>query len=379
LVRELSPYANNARTHSRKQVRQIANSIKRFGFNNPVLIDDKNQIVAGHGRVEAAKLLGLHAVPTVRLSHLSDADKRAYILADNKLAAKAGWDREVLAIELQGLIDLGVDVEVTGFETAEVDVILDDAREANDNSAKPEDETPDVPATAVTRPGDVWVLGQHRLVCGDCREGAVYQALLEGASAEFVFTDPPYNVKIDGNVCGLGSVRHREFAMASGEMSEAEFTKFLEDVFRQLALNTVDGSIHQTCMDWRHMSEMMAAGRQVYGEVEEPLRLEQDQCRNGQLLPVKARTGVRVEERHRRPYQQLRAWPAWPDPDERLGLCGHQHHAGWAARRVGDASNGEAGCSGRRRDQGLLTSRRAGPRPVLRQRHHSDCRRTHRP
>jgi len=267
LVRELKPYANNARTHSRKQVRQIANSIKRFGFNNPVLIDDKNQIVAGHGRVEAAKLLNLHAVPTVRLSHLSDTDKRAYILADNKLAAKAGWDREILAIELQGLIDLGVDIEVTGFEAPEVDVILDDAREANDDSAKPEDDTPDVPATAVTRPGDVWVLGQHRLVCGDCREAGIYQALLEGTPAEFVFTDPPYNVKIDGNVCGLGSVRHREFAMASGEMSEAEFTKFLEDVFRQLALNTIDGSIHQTCMDWRHMSEMMAAGRQVYGEL----------------------------------------------------------------------------------------------------------------
>ena len=263
LVRELKPYANNARTHSKKQVRQIANSIKRFGFNNPVLIDDKNQIVAGHGRVEAAKLLGLHAVPTVRLSHLSDADKRAYILADNKLAAKAGWNREILALELQGLIDLGVDIEVTGFELAEVDVVLDDAREANDNSAGPEDETPDVPATAVTRTGDVWVLGQHRLVCGDCRESTVYQALLEGASAEFVFTDPPYNVKIDGNVCGLGSVRHREFAMASGEMSEAEFTKFLEDVFRQLALNTVYGSIHQTCMDWRHMAEMLTAGHKI--------------------------------------------------------------------------------------------------------------------
>src|SRR5947208_7575589 len=110
-VRELRSYANNARTHSKKQVRQIANSIKKFGFCNPVLIDDQKQIIAGHGRVEAAKLLGIHAVPAVRLSHLSEADKRAYVLADNKLAEKAGWDREILAIELQGLIDLGVEVE----------------------------------------------------------------------------------------------------------------------------------------------------------------------------------------------------------------------------------------------------------------------------
>src|SRR5438034_11446020 len=142
LVRDLQPYSNNARTHSRKQIRQIANSIQKFGFCNPVLIDDKGQIIAGHGRVEAAKLLGLHAVPTVRLSHLSEADKRAYILADNKLAEKAGWDREILAIELQGLVDLNVDVELTGFEAAEVDIILDEAQEANGASSGPEDEAP---------------------------------------------------------------------------------------------------------------------------------------------------------------------------------------------------------------------------------------------
>src|SRR3954447_14246548 len=125
LVRELKPYPNNARTHSKKQVRKIANSIKRFGFNNPVLVDDNNQIIAGHGRVEAAKLLALHAVPTVRLSHLSEIEKRAYILADNKLALDAGWDREMLAIELQGLLELDVDIELTGFDMPEVDLILD--------------------------------------------------------------------------------------------------------------------------------------------------------------------------------------------------------------------------------------------------------------
>jgi DNA modification methylase len=268
LVRELQPYPNNARTHSKKQIRQIASSIKRFGFNNPVLIDDKNQVVAGHGRVEAAKLLGLHAVPTVRLSHLNDNDKRAYILADNKLATNAGWDREMLAIELQGLLDLDVDIELTGFEIPEIDLILDEAREAAAAPAGPEDAAPEYAAgSAVTRAGDLWILGQHRLFCGDAREPSSYEALLQGVAAEFVFTDPPYNVPIDGHVCGLGRIRHKNFAMGCGEMTEVQFTSFLESVFRCMALNTVDGSIHQTCMDWRHMGEMLAAGYKIYGEL----------------------------------------------------------------------------------------------------------------
>jgi DNA modification methylase len=267
-VHELRPYPNNARTHSKRQIRQIAKSIKKFGFCNPVLIDDGKQIIAGHGRVEAAKLLGIDAVPTCRLSHLSEADKRAYVLADNRLAEKAGWDKELLAIELQGLIELDVEVELTGFETAEVDLILDEAREANGAPSGPEDNVPECStAPAVTRTGDLWALGAHRLLCGDARDKPAYDRLLEGAKAEFVFTDPPYNVAIDGNVCGLGRIRHRDFAMACGEMSEFEFTTFLATVFERLAENSIDGSIHQICMDWRHMWEMLVAGRKAYSEL----------------------------------------------------------------------------------------------------------------
>ena len=268
LVRELRPHPNNARTHSKKQIRQIAKSIAKFGFCNPVLIDDSKQIIAGHGRVEAAKLLGIDAVPTCRLSHLSDADKRAYVLADNKLAEKAGWDRELLAIELQGLIELDVDIELTGFEMAEIDLIFEEAREAGGAPSGPEDTAPQPSLDpAVTQTGDLWLLGTHRLLCGDARDKVAYGHLLEGAKAEFVFADPPYNVAIDGHVCGLGRVRHREFAMGSGEMSEAEFTAFLEAVFGLLADNSVDGSIHQICIDWRHIWEMLGAGRAAYSEL----------------------------------------------------------------------------------------------------------------
>ena len=267
-MRELRPHPNNPRTHSKKQIRQIAKSIQQFGFCNPVLVDDAKRIIAGHGRVEAAKLLGIDAVPTVRLSHLSAADKRAYVLADNKLAEKAGWDRELLAIELQGLIELDVDIELTGFEMAEIDLILDEAREASGDAGGPEDAVSEPSLDpAVSQTGDLWLLGSHRLLCGDARDQAAYDQLLAGAKAEFAFTDPPYNVAIDGHVCGLGRIQHREFAMGCGEMSEAEFTAFLKTVFALLADNSIDGSIHQVCMDWRHIWEMLEAGRTVYSEL----------------------------------------------------------------------------------------------------------------
>src|SRR6478735_2263481 len=228
-IDSLHPYAGNARTHSKRQIRQIANSIERFGFCNPVLIDDQRQIIAGHGRVAAARLLGVDQIPTVELAHLSDAEKRAYILADNRLAEKAGWDREILAIELQALVDLDFEVELTGFETAEIDLVLEEANEAAGALPGREDETPVYSAApAVTRLGDLWELGPHRLLCADARDPASYEQILKNAKAEFVFTDPPYNVPIDGHVCGLGRIRHADFAMGCGEMSEVEFSAFLE-------------------------------------------------------------------------------------------------------------------------------------------------------
>jgi hypothetical protein len=222
-VASLKPYARNARQHSKKQVRQIINSIQRFGFTNPVLISDQGEIIAGHGRVMAAKELGLATVPTVRLSHLTATERRAYVIADNKLALNAGWDSEILAIEFQALIDLDFDLTLTGFSLAEVDLTLDQAREASPTAPEnPADRIHELSDNAVSRPGDLWLLGRHRLLCGNAIMPDAVKSLVGAEKVHLIFTDPPYNVPIDGNVCGLGSVRHREFAFASGEMTRAE-------------------------------------------------------------------------------------------------------------------------------------------------------------
>jgi DNA modification methylase len=255
---------HNARTHSPRQIKQIQRSIDHFGFTNPVLIDEAGQILAGHGRVEAAKRLGWTTVPVIPIAHLSEAQKRAYIIADNELAAKAGWDKDVLAIELQGLVDLKFDLELTGFEGGEIDIILGDRSDAQHN----EDIIPSPPAgEAVTHAGDLWQLGEHRLICADARDSVAYKQLMTGEKARFVITDPPYNVPIEGNVSGLGGVKHRNFQMASGELSPDEFTTLLRSVFILLIAYAVDGAIHQVFMDWRHLREMLDAGEGLFTEL----------------------------------------------------------------------------------------------------------------
>lgn len=233
-----------------------------------MLVTDDGEIIAGHGRVEAAKTLGWKRVPTVTLSHLSEADRRADVLADNKLALNAGWECEILAIELQGLVDLHYDVELTGFSLAETDFILDDAAQADpDGSDGTDDYVPALAATPMTRRSDLWLLGRHKLVCGDARLAEDYHALLGEERADPAFTDPPYNVQIDGHVSGLGSVRHREFAFASGEMSKGQFTNFLMESLLAIGSVIRDGAIAFVCMDWRHMGELLAAGEVAFTEL----------------------------------------------------------------------------------------------------------------
>lgn len=267
-VDALKPYPRNARTHSKKQIRQIADSIKLYGFTNPILIDDEHTILAGHGRIEAARLLALKTVPTVTLSSMTAAQKKAYILADNKLALNAGWDNELLGLELEELltIDSTFDLSATGFEIAEVDALIDGLKA--EHSGNPSDDIiPQVQKRAVSRVGDLWLLGPHKLLCGDARSEASFSALMGEERAEMVFTDAPYNVRIDGHAGGLGKARHREFAMASGEMSSGQFSNFLAEVMKNLVRFSVDGSIHFHCMDWRHLPEILAAGGEVYTEL----------------------------------------------------------------------------------------------------------------
>lgn len=266
-IAALRPWARNARTHSQKQIRQIAESIKAFGFTNPVLVDNENTILAGHGRVAAARLLEWTAVPCVRLEGMTPSQKRAYVLADNKLALNAGWDEDLLGEELSALLemDLDFDVEVTGFSIPEIDGLVE-ALNVEEPGDPEDDRLPDAAGPAMCRPGDIWRLGPHRLICGDALDPDVVRALMDGERARMVFTDPPYNVPIDGHVGGSGAIKHREFAMASGEMSREQFTAFLTQIFANLKALSVDGSIHFICMDWRHMHEMLSAGEAVYDE-----------------------------------------------------------------------------------------------------------------
>jgi DNA modification methylase len=208
-------------------------------------------------------------VPCLRVDHMSSAEKRAYVLADNKLALNAGWDEELLALELKELMeaDIAFDLSVTGFSIAEIDGLVDGLAPEEEGDPA-DDRLPDpdrVPSRC--RLGDVWRLGPHRLVCGDALNACVVEVLMDGEKAQMVFTDPPYNVAIEGNVSGLGRTRHRDFAMASGEMTREEFMSFLSTAFANLAAHSIDGSIHFVCMDWRHMGEMLQAGGANYSEL----------------------------------------------------------------------------------------------------------------
>jgi len=276
---ELKPYQGNARKHSEKQISHIAVSLSKYGFLNPIVIDEVYTVLAGHGRVQAARLLGYQTVPAILISHLTEAEKKAYVIADNRIAELAGWDKEILAIELQFLVQVSFDVEATGFSTKEIDMILD-PEEKRENDT--DDVLPEMPAvTPLSRTGYIWILGVHLIICGSATDPAAYRALMGKDRAVMVFADPPYNVKIDGHVCGLGKVKHREFGMASGEMTPEEFIDFLSQYMAQLCRYTVSGSLHFHCMDWRHLIELLTAGRENYSEYKQLIVWNKDNAGMG--------------------------------------------------------------------------------------------------
>jgi DNA modification methylase len=258
----------NSRTHSGKQIGQIANSIAAFGFTNPLLVNEEARLIAGEGRYKAAQLLGLAKVPVIVLAGLSPARQRALAIADNKIAENAGWDRGRLAIEipeLAGLLETeGLDVSILGFEAVEIDQLVTDFEE---NAADPQDSIDPtwLEDSAVSKPGDLWVLGNHRLLCGDARSAADIARLMGHRRADMAFLDPPYNVRI-GGVVGRGRTKHSEFAMASGEMSPADYVEFLGISLNAAASVSREGALHYVCTDWRHIAELLAAAKPVYGD-----------------------------------------------------------------------------------------------------------------
>jgi DNA modification methylase len=258
---ELHPSPHNARKHSKAQIRALAKSIKAFGFIAPILVDKHGNILAGHARAEAAKMLGMTQVLAVFLHHLTDAEAKAYMLADNKLADRSTWDEPKLAVQLKELSDLALefDIEATGFEAPEIDFRIQVLGEMEAANQGDDFELP--PRPAVTIPGDLWHLGDHRIYCGDALDQNSFASLLQDSKAAAVFTDPPYNVKINGNAAGHGRTSYREFAMAVGEMSEAEFTIFLTTALSNARLNVAPGALIYTCMDWRHMGEILVSAR----------------------------------------------------------------------------------------------------------------------
>ena len=260
-VTALKPDSRNARTHPKRQVEQIAASIREFGFANPVLVDPDLNIIAGHGRLLGAKSLGMSEVPTIELAGLSDGQKRALRLADNKIALGAGWDLDILRVELAELatLDLDMDLTITGFSTGEMDVLLTSKGDPDD------DVIPEVPSQPRTRAGDIWQLGEHRIGCGDGRDSAFLHAVIGDGEIDAAFLDPPYNVRINGHANARG--RHREFAMASGEMTDDQFRNFLSETLGACAAVSRNGAVHFICMDWRHMNDVSAVGASIYGDL----------------------------------------------------------------------------------------------------------------
>jgi len=267
----LRPHPDNPRTHSRKQIKQIAKSIRAFGFRGVVLIDENSMIIVGHARVKASKLLGLTEIPVLRISDLTGDQIRGLMIADNKLTDNSEWDDEFLGQNLKILADhdLDFDIEVLGFDYGEIEVRISQIELSEQGESGFEEDASVVPdidqIQAVSRPGDLWYLDGHRLICGNATSGGTYERLMESERAAVVFTDPPYNLPARdiGKVCAES---HGDFAMGAGEMTREAFTSFLGLVMKNLCRFSLSGSIQYLCMDWRHAAEMLEAGHAHYAE-----------------------------------------------------------------------------------------------------------------
>ena len=362
-IAELKAHPGNPRTHSPKQIRQIARSIEQFGFTNPILLDQEDRVLAGHGRLAAARLLGMAQVPTIRLAEMSEAQKRAYALADNRLAEAAGWDRELLALELRYISRARAGLRPRAHR-------LRDGRDRPPaRSCAPArqdtlDRLPEADGPPVTAPGDLWCLGRHRVLCADATSAAAFERVMAGRAAQLVFTDPPYNVPIDGHVCGLGRTRHPDFAMAVGRDVRAEFTAFLATVLGHAAGHSADGALHLRLHGLAAPVELLTAGRAVYRELKNLCVWVKDNGGMGSLyrsqhelvLVFKNGSAPHINNvelgRHGRNRSNVWRYP------------GRQFAGRRAAGGAAPAPDGKAGAAGGRRDPGRLQAARCGARSL---------------
>ena len=265
---EIQPYPDNARVHPEEQLKMIEASIAAFDFNNPVLVTPEHVLIAGHGRLEAAKKLGLERVPALVLAHLSEAQQRAYRVADNAIMLKGEWSLELLAQELEfvSAVDFDIPVEALGFEMGEIAFLIDDAKSAASRGGNDEEEVvePDRSLASVSRLGDIWQIGPHGVICGDARDRATYARLLGDRRADVVISDMPWNVPYKGHIGGLGKVQHEEFVMASGEMTREEFRGFTKDVLVLQSDFSRPGALSLQFIDWRSVADMIEVGEEVY-------------------------------------------------------------------------------------------------------------------
>ncbi len=269
-IDELKLDPKNPRDHTKRHIRQVGLSIESFGFNIPIVIDANDKVICRHARVLASKSIGWIEVPTIKLEHLNESQARAFMIADNRLNEVSTWNDELLAEQLKelSLQDLDFSLEATGFQMGEIDLRIQTSLTLSDSKEDSADDLRDaLKGPPVSRLGDLWLLLKHRILCASALERSSYACLMQGRLASAVFGDPPYNVPIVGNVSGLGAHKHREFSMASGEMSSSEFETFLTSALTLLARNSVDGSIHYVCMDWRHVKEILTAGHVAYSEL----------------------------------------------------------------------------------------------------------------
>jgi ParB-like chromosome segregation protein Spo0J len=369
----LRALGRETRKHPPGQIRKLQASIEQFGFVLPIVIDATSRVIAGWGLTLAAKKLGLSEIPAVTVADLDEARLRALRLALNRLSEDSRWDLEALRLEFSDIMEISgeIDLRISGFEMGEIDAAFEGDRvdEEDDLTALNETSPP------LTKPGDLWLLGDHRILCANALISESYARLLGNERAEMIFTDPPWNIPIAGHVSGLGAIKHGDFAMGCGERSAAEFEAFLRTALGHTARNSNDGSIHFVCMHWGKIDELLAAATDLFSETKNLCVWNKTNVGNGIALQVKARADIRIQAGKCAAHQQRRTRPLRSRQDERLGLSWPEYPQRHIEEQAVAAPHRQASRPRRRCNSGLFEPQWRHPRSVRRRRRHFNRRR----